>query len=133
MNAMMRDLEKVFVGFDQLYNDLPFTWKNYPRTNIGKSENGYKLEVALPGWELPQINVTLKDGVLTVSGDKQEVDEELEWIHRGISGKSFMKSFKVDASLDVKKATFKNGMLSISMEFLPKVDAPPTAIPVEAA
>lgn len=123
------DLEKVFVGLDQLYNLAP-SWKDYPRYNIGKLENGYKIEMALPGWELPQFEVTFKDGVLTVIGEKQEA-EALDWIHRGISGKGFEKMFRLYPDLEVKEATFKNGMLSISMEFPPKKETPTATIPVK--
>lgn len=122
------ELEKVFLGLDRIY-DLPVSIKDYPRYNIGKSENGYKLEMALPGWKPDQFELTLQDGVLKISGEKQEIDDNLTWVHRGISGKSFEKTFKVDGSLKITKATFEDGMLNVDMEFVPETSA--IKIPVE--
>lgn len=125
---MRFDLDKVFVGLDQLYN-YPFGVKDYPRCNIGKSENGYKLEMALPGWKYSDVEVSFQDGVLTVSGSKEEVTEGLEWIHKGISEKSFERAFKVNSTLEVKGAKFEDGMLTVEMQYLPKTTA--VKIPVE--
>jgi len=123
------NLEKVFVGIDDLFN-LPFGGENYPRYNIGKVQNGYSLEMALPGWDPKQVSITFQDGVLKVNGDKQEVTEEPAWMHKGISSKSFTKAFKVNSNLEVKKAEFDNGMLRVSMEYTPATEA--VKIPIEA-
>ena len=123
------NLEKVFVGIDDLFN-LPFGMENYPRYNIAKSGNGYSLEMALPGWDPGQVSMTFQDGVLKVTGEKQEVTEEPIWMHKGISSKSFEKAFKVNSNLEVKKATFDNGLLKVTMEYVPVADA--VKIPIEA-
>jgi molecular chaperone IbpA len=125
------DLERFFVGFDQFYNHPLMNQKiEYPRYNIGKTGNeGYSLMIALPGWTTEAISVQLHNGELTVKGVKQDSETDIEWLHKGISGKAFEKVFKVDNSLDVTTAKLENGMLNISLEYTPS--SKPVTIPVE--
>ena len=109
-------LDTFFVGFDNFARNIPVT--DYPRYNTLKTDDGgYLLQVALPGWEPTNVDVCLHKGVLTIKGEKQEQDENLQWIHKGISSKSFERNFKLDTDLEVKSAKFHNGMLSISLEY----------------
>lgn len=108
-------LDTFFVGFDNLLN-IPAA--EYPRYNTAKIvDGGYLLEIALPGWEPSHVEVCLHKGVLTIKGEKQPDNENLQWIHKGISSKSFERNFKLDTDLEVKSAKFHNGMLSISLEY----------------
>ena len=123
------ELEKFFVGLDSLYTSPFFFEKTeYPRYNIGKSTEGYNIMVALPGWSTECVSVDFHDGVLSVKGLKQETDEKVEWVHKGISGKSFHKVFKIDSSLEVTSADLKDGMLSIQLEYTPS--SKPVNIPI---
>lgn len=123
------EIEKFFVGFDNFCNLPPIVQKmDYPRYNIGKCDEGYEIMVALPGYTKNDVTVELHDGVLSVKGVKQEI-ADIEWIHRGISGKSFDRVFKVDTKLEVKSAKLENGMLHISLEYTPS--SKPVSIPVE--
>jgi HSP20 family molecular chaperone IbpA len=111
-------LDTFFVGFDTFARNIPVTGTDYPRYNTLKTDDGgYLLQVALPGWEPSNVEVCLHKGVLTIKGEKQEQDENLQWIHKGISSKSFERNFKLDTDLEVKTAKFHNGMLSISLQY----------------
>lgn len=124
------DFNKFFVGFDAFANHPLLNQKlEYPRYNIGKLEDGYTLMLALPGWTSDAISVELYNGELTVKGVKQETETNIEWLHKGISGKGFEKVFKVDTALEVKKAKLENGMLTVSLEYTPS--SKPVSIPVE--
>lgn len=125
---MYNQLEKIFVGLDQLTR-APFLATEYPRYNISKSDKGYSLEMALPGWDASDISIKFQDGTLRINGEKQEMSPELEWIHRGISGKGFERAFKVNTNLAVGKASFKNGILNVSMEYIPETDG--MDVPIE--
>lgn len=123
------EIEKFFVGFDTFCNLPPIVQKlDYPRYNIGKYDQGYEIMVALPGYSKDDVTVELHDGVLSVKGVKQEI-ADIEWLHRGISGKSFDRVFKVDTKLEVITAKLENGMLQISLEYTPS--SKPVTIPVE--
>ena len=123
------DFNKFFVGFDAFANHPLLNQKlEYPRYNIGKLDEGYTIMMALPGWTSEAVSVELHNGELTVKGVKQE-DTNMEWLHKGISGKAFEKVFKVDTSLEVTKAKLEHGMLSISLDYTPS--SKPVTIPIE--
>ena len=128
MNAV--NLEKFFVGFDNLINSPLYTQQapEYPRYNIEKVENGYIVEVAVPGWNKTQISVNVHKNVLTIKGEKKENNEGRGWVHKGISGKSFEKHLKLDNALEVSSASMENGMLKIDLSYSPS--SKPTSIPI---
>ena len=128
MNAV--NLEKFFVGFDNLINSPLYTQQapEYPRYNIEKVENGYIVEVAVPGWNKTQISVNVHKNILTIKGEKKENNEGRGWVHKGISGKSFEKHLKLDNSLEVSSASMENGMLKIDLSYSPS--SKPTSIPI---
>lgn len=122
--------DKFFVGFEDRFNTLSTLTKapEYPRHNIGKTDKGYIVMMALPGWSKEAISVEYYQGALTVKGVKQDV-EEPEWIHKGISGKAFDKTIVLDATLEVGKATLVDGMLKVSLHYTPS--SKPVTIPVK--
>ena len=128
MNAV--NLEKFFVGFDNLVNSPLYTQQapEYPRYNIEKVENGYIVEVAVPGWNKTQISVNVNKNILTIKGEKKENNEGRGWVHKGISGKSFEKHLKLDNALEVSSASMENGMLKIDLSYSPS--SKPTSIPI---
>jgi molecular chaperone IbpA len=128
MNAV--NLEKFFVGFDNLVNSPLYTQQapEYPRYNIEKVEKGYIVEVAVPGWNKTQISVNVHKNILTIKGEKKENNEGRGWVHKGISGKSFEKHLKLDNALEVSSASMENGMLKIDLSYSPS--SKPTSIPI---
>ena len=128
MNAV--NLEKFFVGFDNLVNSPLYTQQapEFPRYNIEKVENGYIVEVAVPGWNKTQISVNVHKNILTIKGEKKENNEGRDWVHKGISGKSFEKHLKLDNALEVSSASMENGMLKIDLSYSPS--SKPTSIPI---
>lgn len=109
-------MDNFFVGFDSFTRNLPTT--DYPRYNILKRyDDSYELQVALPGWDSSSVDVSLHKGVLTIKGDKKEEEEVNLWVHKGISGKSFERSFKLDTDLEVRSAKFENGLLVIVLQY----------------
>lgn len=123
------DLEKFFVGFDNLMNNpLHVQFAEYPRYNIEKVEGGYQIQVALPGWKKEQISVDVHKNTLTIKGEKDQDPTEREWIHKGISGKSFQKQLKLDDSLEVSNAVLEDGMLYIDLFYC--ASSKPKSIPI---
>jgi molecular chaperone IbpA len=109
------ELEKLFIGFDR----LP-TWPTtteYPRYNIVRGEEGYQIQVACPGWNRDQIQVTFREdnNTLTICGKKNDEHKDISWVHKGISGKSFQRNFKLDTNLEACSADMENGLLVIDI------------------
>jgi|TARA_R110002167_G_C12676248_1_gene651124 molecular chaperone IbpA len=126
------DLDRFFVGFDNLINSPMYAQHQqtpeYPRYNIEKIPSGYIVHVAVPGWKREQVSVNVHNRILSIRGDKKEDSSGKEWIHKGISGKSFEKNLKLDNTLEVVEATMEDGMLQINLMYSPS--SKPTSIPI---
>ena len=79
------DFDKLFVGFDRLHNELTrraetSPLSNYPRYNlVAIGEDGYRIEMALPGWKKEHIDIKQHKNKLTIEGnEKQELDSDEE-------------------------------------------------------
>jgi molecular chaperone IbpA len=112
------------VGFDRLFNTLDRQFANsvstsYPPYNIiQEGDNNYKIEIAVAGFREDEIDITVKDSVLSVIGE-QKRDENVEgttYLHKGISARSFTRTFTMDDHVEVKGAVVQNGLLVISLE-----------------
>ena len=106
------------IGFDSFFNTLDSLTgtdiKGYPHYNIKKlNDNKWIIELAIAGFDKDNINIEVKDSIMTISG---ELDSSDEYIYKGISSKKFSKSFTLAEYTEVKSAEMKNGILSISLE-----------------
>ena len=119
MVKMPSEFAKLFIGLDNLQDTFFTEPVEYPRYNVVKVGNdGYRIEVALPGWEKEQIKVICTNNVLSIEGEKNsEVNSNEDLIHKGISGKAFERRFKLDSDLEVKSASMDNGMLNVGLTY----------------
>ena len=115
------------VGFDNLFDDfdkmLSFnsaSINHYPPYNIRKvNDTDYVIELAVAGFGKKDIEVKSQENTLTIkSKDKKEevLDEDENILHRGISQRSFTRSFTVAEDVVVKGADLKDGLLSVKLE-----------------
>ena len=134
VNSLLRmtDFDRLFVGWDRVHNELAningLSRGNYPRYNLIKGENKYRIEMGLAGWEKDSIKITQDEGSLTIEGvDKQEIDAEKgeRYLYKGISGKTFRKVFTLGEHVNVSEADFSGGMLTVNL----KVDTPESKKP----
>jgi molecular chaperone IbpA len=105
--------------FDRLFDtDFHTTSGGFPPYNIVKNDDyNYQIEMALAGYSKKDIDIELKEGTLSISSKKIEGDtNENTLIHRGISHKSFKRSFTLSDEMKVKGAKMENGMLYIALE-----------------
>jgi molecular chaperone IbpA len=89
----------------------------YPRYNVLKvGDNGYRVEVAVPGWDKDDIEITFDKNELRIEGTaKQEAADDEVFVYKGLSGKTFTRVFKVGTNIKLKEATMKNGLLCVDM------------------
>ena len=123
----MADFPKFFLGFDRFENNLYHLGNEYPRYNIVKTDGGYRVELAVPGWDKSNIEITLLKDVLTVRGVcKQKAEKEGEsYIYKGLSGKEFTRTFTVGTNIHLNKAYMNKGLLCIDLdEVIPEEDKP---------
>lgn len=125
------------IGFDRMFNTLfdesfvPTT--NYPPYNIVKtSDEKYVIEIAIAGFSKNDIEIETKENTLTVnSKSRPDGDDDKEYIHRGVSARSFKKAFSLAEDVFVQGATFENGMLCIELERIVPEEKKPKTIKIK--
>ena len=118
------------LGFDRFFEDIERGSSinyNFPPYNVIKSsEDSYLIELAVAGFNKDELNIEYKDGILTVTGDNT-TRQELDFVHKGISERSFRRSWTLGDHVKVKTATVVNGLLVISLEReIPESEKPQT-------
>ena len=139
MNAVSRITwpRASFVGFDRIWNELDTALTNsvdqtnvFPRHNIVKvNDESYEIELALAGYDNDDLTVDLKDGMLIIEGDR--ADDEVEYLHKGISTKKFRRTFRLAEHVIVSGARFVNGLLVISLEHEVPEEKKPQTIEIQ--
>jgi molecular chaperone IbpA len=113
-----------FVGFDNIFNELerlvdgtaPTRNTSFPPHNIIKlDDNKYVVEMAVAGFGQDEVDVEIHDGTLIVKGEKKD-QTEVDYLYRGIATRSFTKSIRLNDSIEVRGAQFKDGILKIALE-----------------
>ena len=107
------------IGFDRLFDLLDETQRGvedtYPPYNIERlSEDRYQISLALAGFSPDEITITAEQNVLTLEGRKAEKDQH-EYLYQGISARPFKRQFNLADHVQVKNATFDNGLLRIEL------------------
>ena len=127
--------------FDDFMNDFAFPAfedvdkelygkhaKNLMKTDVKDTENGYEVDIDLPGFKKDEIKVKLEDGVLTISAakglDKDEKDKKGNYLRRERYAGSMSRSFYVGDHVTVEDIhpKYENGILSFSV---PKAENKP--------
>ena len=102
--------------------------KNMMKTDVKEHENGYEVDIDLPGFKKDELNLDLTDGYLTISAskglDKDEEDKKGKYIRKERYAGSMSRSFYVGDGITEEdiKAEFKHGILKL---FVPKKEAKP--------
>jgi len=121
------------VGFDRLLDAFSELEKSvadnktvsYPPYNIIKlGEHDYAIELAVAGFERGELDVTVENNKLTVTG---KVDQERsgEYLHRGIATRDFTREFTLAETVVVQSADIQNGLLNIRLQnVVPEAEKP---------
>lgn len=124
------------VGFDRLLNLLESAGEQgYPPYNIERSdENNYRVTLAVAGFPEKDLTVDVKDRVLTVSGKREgETDKsQPAFLHQGIAGRAFERSFQLAEHVEVKAARLENGLLHVDLERLVPEEKKPRRVQINA-
>ena len=126
--SIFNSLRPFSIGFDDMFDHFESmlgngslgVQTNYTPYNIRKSGNDkYAIEVAVAGFNKKDVEVEYEDNLLTVKTKDVKRTEEKdgdEVIHRGISQRSFARSFTIADDVKVNGAELKDGLLTISCE-----------------
>ena len=110
------------VGFDRIFNDLDRVFANsttthtYPPYNIVQiNENEYEIAVAVAGFSMEDLDVTMDNNELTIVGTRPAEIEGTTYLHKGIGARGFQRVFTVAEHVEVESATLELGLLKIKL------------------
>jgi HSP20 family protein len=132
------DRDDFLTPFDKMFDSLvetqfpdmvksvgvkPYQGSAYPKVNVYEYDDRVGIIAEIPGLDKNQLDVSVEDGVLTISGDKHSAfeDDGAKVIRRELKQSSFKRSFELGELLDGDdiSAKFKDGILSVS---IPKIE-----------
>ena len=118
---MTIDLSKIWLGME---NDwyMKNSDTSYPRYNIVENTvaGSFRLEIAVPGWQQEELELIQDKTELLVRGKKeQKLSQEEQFVHQGLSLKSFERKFIINADIQVDDVELANGLLTIALSRTP--------------
>lgn len=129
------DLNPLFrnsIGFDSLFDRITHqighsASTNYPPYNIIEtSDTTTDIELAVAGFGIGEIDITLDNGQLIITGEKSTpVKENIVYRHQGISARRFVRTFSLADYVSVSNAVVTDGILTVSLErIIPEAKKP---------
>lgn len=152
LESLRREVDRLFEDFDRgswmspfrrsVFDIEPF-WRRevamgaIPSVDIVEKDNAYEVTAELPGMDEKNVEVKLVDGGLTIKGEKREEKEEKKkdyYLHERHFG-SFERSFPVPEGVETDKieASFKKGVLTVTLPKKAKAQKPEKKIEIKAA
>lgn len=113
------EFHRSILGMDRLMNDFNrLDNTGYPPYNIESiGEDKYQITLALAGFKREDLEITVKEGLLSIEGKKAEIEQEgREYIHRGIANRAFTRQWKLAEYVEVVDATMEDGLLYVLLE-----------------
>lgn len=121
-------LVKNAIGVDRFMQDVMHRLDNvnsgnYPPYNIILiDDDKYSLEIALAGFSKDDIEVSVENGQLTVSSKTveethdEDENESVKYLYKGISSRSFVRTFTLGEHIEVVGASMENGILHVALD-----------------
>jgi len=108
------------LGFEQLERMLERSAKSgnegYPPFNIEQtSENSYRITLAVAGFCEADLAITVEDRQLVIRGRQKDDSAERLFLHHGIAGRQFQRSFVLADGVEVGEAIMENGLLHVDL------------------
>ena len=115
------DFHRATIGFDRMFNELNREFANsktqgYPPYNVVEiNEDEYMISLAVAGFGMNNLDITLEKNVLTVEGTTPPGGEDVNYLHKGIGGRIFRRQFTLAEHIEVEQAGLELGMLNIHL------------------
>ena len=110
------------IGFDRLARlvdsatRVDNTAMSYPPYNIEKTgDDAYRLTMAVAGFSQDELDITVHEGTLIVSGKAQKEEANSRYLHRGIARRAFERRFSLADHIKVVGASLDNGLLHVDL------------------
>ena len=126
-DVLFDDFGRTMLGKDLVKNEMN------PAVDVRETEKGYLMEVDLPGYTENEIDINVKDRILTLSCKKEKDEEKKEggYLIKERNSSEFKRRFNFSDDIDEKaiSATFENGVLEVNIP--KKAETKPVQIEVK--
>jgi molecular chaperone IbpA len=118
------DLSPLFrstIGFDRLMRLADAATRvdggnGYPPYNIESTgENAYRLTMAVAGFAADELDITVQENALLVTGKSKREEDNKQFLYRGIARRSFERRFQLADHIKVVGASLDNGLLHVDL------------------
>ncbi len=110
------------IGFDRVQQMLDAATrvdtgtKSYPPYNIETlSENAYRITMAVAGFGADDLDVTVKENTLVITGKGSDQADQGTFLYHGIAQRAFERRFQLDDTVRVAGAGLDNGLLHVEL------------------
>ena len=111
------------VGFDRMTQLMDAAMKGadhadgYPPYNIEKQgDDKYRISLAVAGFGPDDIDVTVKENTLVITGKAGAAEGDRQFLYHGIAGRAFERKFQLADHIVVAGADLENGLLHVDLE-----------------
>jgi len=124
-----------FIGFDSILNKLNHSSQtnisNYPPYNLIKTgDDTFLIELAVAGFDEEDFDIELHDGILTIKADVGEIESSINYLHKGIAARNFVRKFTLVNTIEVTGVSLRQGMLTVQLHNVIPEERKPKKIPI---
>ena len=114
------DTKRGIFNLNRLFNG-DFDQDLFPALNVKEKENEFEIELAAPGLSKQDFKISIEDGILIISAEKEnKVEEEKEgFVRKEFSYNSFSRQIALPEEVDMEKeveAKYKEGILKMNLK-----------------
>lgn len=129
-SQLEQDLMNLFFGPTTKTSSANFPKYNVYR-NLDNSPYISHMEFALAGYSRSDLEIKVEKGYLIIEGKvDKNLDSSREYDYRGVARRDFTSSFKLGENVEIKNATFSEGLLTITLEKIVPEEQKPRLIPI---
>jgi len=116
------NFHRATVGFDRMFQEMDRMFENsksngYPPYNIVQiNDDEYMISLAVAGFGMGNIEITLEKNILTIEGTSPKGGENVNYLHKGIGERNFRRQFTLADHIEVRQAGLELGMLNIHLK-----------------
>ena len=110
--------------FDRMFDNLlstqfpEFEKGSFPKVDVADYDDSIVIIAEIPSLNKDALNIDIEDGILSISGDKHQLDDDnVRYIRKELKHSSFRRSFQLGDLLDTDNisANFEDGVLRIEI------------------
>ena len=120
LDTFWKDYAPHAVGLDDVFHRLDAmsgSNVNYPPYNLIKHDSSnFSIEIALAGFKSKEIEVSTEQSILRVASKVEKRDTERTYLHKGLSNRSFSRTWQLSEDVEVKSVDFQDGLLTINLQ-----------------